>query len=110
MPSRPIQVTCAFFMVRQLLGACWRPLELQNLSDMLDTASAARIQKTICRYGPLPSAKDLDLSRLIARLGSDKKTLKGQVHFVLPAKIGDVKVVAGIPDSLIRRAITESLQ
>ena len=78
--------------------------------DMLDADEAKRIQKTVCRYGPLPSASDLSADALIGRLGSDKKTLKGKVHFVLPTEIGAVKVVSGIPEAEIRGAITEALQ
>jgi 3-dehydroquinate synthase len=72
--------------------------------------AAGRIQRTICRYGPLPTAKDLDVDNLIARLGSDKKTIQGNVHFVLPTAIGSVKIVSGIPEDSIRKAISEALQ
>jgi 3-dehydroquinate synthase len=83
---------------------------LAEITDTLDHESAERIQKTICRYGPLPGARDLDPDRLIARLSSDKKTLKGKVHFVLPTKIGAAKAISGIPNEAIRRATAEALQ
>lgn len=83
---------------------------LAEILGVLHTADAARIQKTICRYGPLPSARDLQPERLIARLSSDKKTLKGNVHFVLPTGIGAVKVMSGIPNQAIRQAIVKALQ
>ncbi len=84
--------------------------QLAQLLQMLNGAEAARIRETIGRYGPLRCAKDLDPDRLIGRLGSDKKTLKGKVHFVLPVSIGQVKIVSGVEESLIRQAIVESLQ
>lgn len=83
---------------------------LAELMKLLDTSSADSIRRTICRYGPLPAADNLDPDRLIARLASDKKTLHGDVHFVLPTAIGEVKVISGIETPLIRRAIVESLQ
>ena len=83
---------------------------LAELLNLLDPAAAVSIQKTICRYGPLPPANDLDAARLIARLASDKKTIQGAVHFVLPTAIGAVKVVSGIDPGLIRRAIVGSLR
>jgi 3-dehydroquinate synthase len=83
---------------------------MAELMKLLDPGSADAIRRTICRYGPLPPAHNLDPDRLIARLASDKKTLQGKVHFVLPTAIGEVKVVSGIDDNLIRRAIVESLQ
>jgi 3-dehydroquinate synthase len=84
--------------------------KLATFLGTLDEGSADRIAKTICRYGPLPPAKDLDPDHLIGRLGSDKKTLQGKVHFVLPTAIGSVIVKTGIPEDAIRRAIIEALQ
>lgn len=83
---------------------------LAALRGMLAEHDAERLRRTICRYGPIPRAANLDPDRLIARLGSDKKTVKGKVHFVLPTCIGEVKTISGIPESDIRRAIQEALQ
>ena len=83
---------------------------LAEITGTLDHSVAERIQKTVCRYGPLPTARDLDPNRLIARFASDKKTRHGKVHFVLPTAIGAVKLMSGIADEPIRRAIVETLQ
>lgn len=83
---------------------------LAELLSMLATGEADRIRRTICHYGPLPPVRDLDPDRLLGRLASDKKTLAGKVHFVLPAKIGGVKIVSGLEPGLIRKAIAETLQ
>jgi 3-dehydroquinate synthase len=91
----------------------WGMLAATRLAELLGTLSgedAERIKQTLCRYGPLPSAKDLNPDHLVARLGSDKKTMQGKVHFVLPTSIGEVTVVPGIDTALIRQAIMESLQ
>jgi 3-dehydroquinate synthase len=82
---------------------------LAELVGLLDGNEAVRIQKTICAYGPIPPADDLSRDRLIKKLGSDKKTLGGKVHFVLPTAIGNVKVVPGVEETLIRQAMSESL-
>jgi 3-dehydroquinate synthase len=84
--------------------------QIAELCRMLSAEEANRIKKAICRYGPLPPANDLDPDSLIARLTSDKKTLQGKVHFVLPVAVGEVKIVSGIETATIRRAITNSLQ
>ena len=42
--------------------------------------------------------------------GWDKKTVKGQVHWVLPEEIGKVRVIAGIDDAIVRSSIAEALQ
>lgn len=78
--------------------------------EILDRSIADRIANLIRGYGPLPNAKNLDADRLIARLASDKKTVQGKVHFVLPTAIGETKIVSGIESQAIRRAIVESLQ
>ncbi len=83
---------------------------LAELLHMLDTSEAQRIKRVICRYGPLPCAKDLDADHLIRRLASDKKTLHGEVHFVLPTAVGNVKVISGIDPAIVREAIVDSLE
>ena len=83
---------------------------IAELLGLLDNEASERIRRTVCRFGPLPSARDLDPDRLISRLASDKKTLQGKVHFVLPVTIGEVMIVSGIEARVIRQAIVDSLQ
>lgn len=83
---------------------------LAELTRTLSSEAADRIKATICRYGPLPPAADLDPDKLIAKLGSDKKTMQGRIHFVLPTSIGHVSIVPDIEPALIRQAIVDSLQ
>lgn len=83
---------------------------LAQLAGVLPDHDAKRIASVIRGYGPLPSASDLDPDRLISRLASDKKTLQGKVHFVLPTKIGEVKIVSGIDATTVREAIVETLK
>ncbi|MGI8958651.1 MAG: 3-dehydroquinate synthase [Bryobacteraceae bacterium] len=83
---------------------------LAELLGMLEGNTADDIRNVISSYGPLPPAKDLDPGNLIARLAGDKKTLQGNVHFVLPTAIGDIKIVSGIDAHVIRQSIAEALQ
>jgi 3-dehydroquinate synthase len=83
---------------------------LAELTGTLQSKEADRIARAICSYGPLPAINDLNPDRLIARLSSDKKTLQGKIHFVLPTTIGAVTVMNGIDPALIRQATTEALQ
>jgi 3-dehydroquinate synthase len=75
----------------------------------LPDADCSRILDVIDDYGPIPALDGIAVDRLLARLQSDKKTLKGKVHFVLPERIGAVRVVSGVPDNEIRSAIEEAL-
>lgn len=68
--------------------------------DMLDL---------IRQYGPIPPVDGIDAGKLLARLSHDKKTVLGQVHFVLPERIGEVKIVAGIPERTVLDAIQSAL-
>ncbi len=91
----------------------WGMLAATRLAEMLGKLGerdAKEIKRTVCRYGPLPPAKDLNPDALLARLASDKKTLQGKVHFVLPVKIGAVEIVSGIEPATIRQAVVDSLQ
>ena len=67
------------------------------------------MRELIRLYGPLPAAADLDPDRLLARLASDKKTLGGRVHFVLPTRIGSVTIRSGLADEAVRQATAEAL-
>jgi 3-dehydroquinate synthase len=63
------------------------------------------IERVINLYGPIPSLGGIQASRLAGRLSADKKTVQGKVHFVLPVRIGDVKIVSGIDDRLVLESI-----
>jgi 3-dehydroquinate synthase len=47
---------------------------------------------------------------LVARLVHDKKAVAGRVHFVLPLRIGQVEVVAGLDPALVLEAAQAALQ
>ena len=84
--------------------------ELAATLGMLARSEASHIQEVIFRFGPLPSASGLDTDRLLERLGKDKKTLGGKVHFVLPTAIGQVKIVSDVENPEVRKAIKETLR
>ncbi len=71
----------------------------------LDAHDARRIITTVRNYGPIPPVDDIVPARLFNRLSSDKKTLHGNVHFVLPEQIGAVRIVTGIPEQAVLDAI-----
>ncbi len=77
------------------------------LASVKDTPD---IDRVIVKYGPIPSLKGISASNLAARLVTDKKTIRGNVHFVLPVKIGEVKVVSGIDDRLVLDSIEAVLR
>jgi 3-dehydroquinate synthase len=94
-------------------AVAWGMLAVTRIAELtgaLAGSDAERIRSVIRRYGPLPAAEGLDPDRLIARMSSDKKTLRGAVHFVLPKRIGEVEIVSGIASAIVRQAIVETLK
>jgi 3-dehydroquinate synthase len=66
--------------------------------------TAERITAATLAYGPLPPVV-CDVEKVMGRLVADKKTVAGNVHFVLPEKIGKVKISGDVPSSLVRDAV-----
>jgi 3-dehydroquinate synthase len=82
---------------------------LARLLGMLDEKAAREIQDVVRMYGPIPPLGGISAAALVARLKSDKKTLKGDVHFVLPEAIGRVKVVSQVDSRLVLEAAEAAL-
>ncbi len=76
---------------------------------MLAAADCDEIVQCINSYGPFPPLSRIDPARLAARLKSDKKTVKGKIHFVLPERIGSVKIRADIDEHSVLAAIEKAL-
>ena len=82
---------------------------LATYASLLPEKERDVILKTIELYGPIPSLDGVTVESLFGRLTSDKKTVQGNVHFVLPEAIGRVRVVAGIDSEKVRSAIQAAL-
>lgn len=80
--------------------------ELAERTGLLPTEDHESIDRVIEKYGPIPALDGITAEKLAARLVADKKTVQGTVHFVLPVRIGDVKIVSGID----QRVVLESIQ
>jgi 3-dehydroquinate synthase len=71
-------------------------------------AQAARLEKLIHLYGPLPPL-DLRVPRLIAATGSDKKNVGGVRRFVVPIGIGDAGVIEDLTHDELHAAVAYML-
>jgi 3-dehydroquinate synthase len=67
-------------------------------------ATAERITAATQLFGPLPVVS-CDVQSILGRLGADKKTVAGAVHFVLPQKIGKVIISNVVPPGIVRDAV-----
>lgn len=82
---------------------------LAETLELLSSADGREILNTISLYGPIPSLEGISARNLVARLVSDKKTLQGKVHFVLPEKIGRVKIVSAVDETTLLSAAQAAL-
>ena len=78
---------------------------LARITGTLAENDTKEILTAIDAYGPIPPVTAIDPEALLGRLESDKKTIGGQVHFVLPTAIGTTVVKSGIPNDLVLSAI-----
>jgi 3-dehydroquinate synthase len=66
--------------------------------------TAEKITSATLAYSPLPPVT-CGTEEVMARLVADKKTVGGAVHFVLPLKLGKIKISSDVPAEIVRRAV-----
>jgi 3-dehydroquinate synthase len=83
---------------------------LAERTGRIGAAEAAAIQNVVGKYGPIPPLDGIPAENLAARLRSDKKTIQGTVHFVLPVRIGEVEIASGIEEHMVLDSIEAALE
>lgn len=80
---------------------------LSEIMGFLNRRDALKIKAVINSYG-LPSElpADLNADELISHMKLDKKVEAGEMKFILPEKIGKVKIQKGIDIEAIRKALS----
>jgi len=68
--------------------------------------TAQRIISAVLAYAPLPRVESRS-KNIARRILTDKKTVDGVAHFVLPREIGEVEIVRNVPDRAVVQAIEE---
>ena len=74
--------------------------------SVCDNGTYERIRDAVHAWGPLPDV-NIQNTKALKLLRSDKKTEAGTVHFILPKKIGKVEIVKNVPESVIISALAE---
>jgi 3-dehydroquinate synthase len=72
----------------------------------ISAAVSQRIIGLVLAYAALPKV-DVRPKAIFRRLASDKKTLDGKVHFVLPRDVGQVDIVTDVPERAVLKAVEE---
>jgi 3-dehydroquinate synthase len=83
---------------------------LAHIAGLLDARTRDEILRVNNVYGPIPPLDGLSVEALMRRLISDKKTVQGKIHFVLPDRIGHVVVRSGIPEEQVLEATRAALK
>jgi 3-dehydroquinate synthase len=82
-------------------------LRLAKLVGALEKSEEARMAELVRRIGPLPSISDLDPRRIVELLRQDKKTIGGRIHWVIPERVGKVRIMDDVPIKLAATAFRE---
>jgi len=93
-------------------AVAWGMRAAAHLGEMTGHISAedcVEILGMLRLYGPIPPVDGISAENLFARLVRDKKTVQGKVHFVLPVRIGEVKVVSDVDEYAVREAMRLAL-
>jgi 3-dehydroquinate synthase len=83
---------------------------LAAIAHILGKEDEEEIVRIVNRYGPIPSLQGIAAESLVGRLKSDKKTVHGTVHFVLPSRIGEVRIVSNLDEQQVLEAVGTALR
>lgn len=72
----------------------------------IDAEEASRIIQLVLSYNKLPPVQSR-ANNITRRLGADKKTLDGQVHFILPCAVGRVEDTTDVAAEVVLEAVSE---
>jgi 3-dehydroquinate synthase len=79
--------------------------ELARGMKLVDSADAERIAGLIARVGPRPAWPQIRPQKLVEFMRGDKKARAGKLHFVLPRRIGEVEISAGVSEADLLRVL-----
>jgi 3-dehydroquinate synthase len=88
----------------------WGLLSVARLGrrlGLLPGPEEERIARLVGQVGLLPSISDLNAAEIIRLLPQDKKAIRGQIHWVIPERIGKVRIVTGVPLSTAAAAFRD---
>jgi 3-dehydroquinate synthase len=71
---------------------------------------ARRMSELVRRVGPLPPIADLNAKRVLELLARDKKSVGDRLHWIIPEKIGKVRVVIDVPRDTVAGAFRDIQQ
>ncbi|HEX5482027.1 MAG TPA: 3-dehydroquinate synthase [Terriglobia bacterium] len=88
----------------------WGLLAISRLGQrlrLLESSEGERLESLVRRFGPLPPVRDLPASKILSLLPQDKKAVAGRIQWVIPEKIGKVRVETGVPEKAVAATFRE---
>lgn len=86
--------------------------ELSKHLGLLDASGLELLRRAVNLCGPLPDANDIDEKSIIDAIGKDKKSVAGQIKWILLERIGRPTIVDGsqISRQLLKLSLREGLR
>ena len=86
--------------------------ELSRNLGLIDAGELKLLREAVSLCGPLPRADNLDINQIISALKHDKKSVGGQINWVLLEGIGKPRIVEGrlVSAKSLRLALRTGLQ
>ena len=75
--------------------------------EILGPVRPFQLDRLVRRVGPLPTVRDLDPARILRLLPQDKKAIGGKIRWVLPERIGKVRIASDVPKAKIAAALRD---
>ncbi|MBM4136026.1 MAG: 3-dehydroquinate synthase [Nitrospira sp.] len=89
------------------IGICLEA-RLSNMLNFIDMNQVLRIKTLIESYGmPSEIPADIDINNILTPMQLDKKAVAGELKFILPERIGAVRIHKGIKMEFIRNLLGE---
>jgi 3-dehydroquinate synthase len=82
-------------------------LRLAEFLGGLEPAEGERMARLVRQIGPLPTLQGLRVRRILELLPQDKKAVGGRIHWVIPERIGKVRISDQVPMSLVEAALLD---
>ncbi|MGB9488049.1 MAG: hypothetical protein WCD04_18295, partial [Terriglobia bacterium] len=77
------------------------------LLGVLEPAEGERIARLVRQVSPLPTLRGLRAQRILELLPQDKKAVRGRIHWVIPERIGKVRISDQVPMNLVKAAFRD---
>jgi 3-dehydroquinate synthase len=85
-------------------------MRLAELLGAIERAESERVSRLVRDIGPLPGLKGLEVWRILNLLPQDKKAVGGRIHWVIPERVGKVRISEQVPMRLVETAFREVQQ